>query len=454
MVFNSDVFLLAFLPLVYLAFWAVRSKQSRYVLLTAAGYVFYGWWDWRFCLLLLFSSLLSFGAGLAIMSAPSPRQSRWWMIGAVTVDLSLLFFFKYFNFFSGNVRAAWPSVPLPVLEVALPVGISFYTFHTISYVVDVYAGRVRATRNLWEYLTYVNLFFQLVAGPIVRFRQIEDDLDHIDGPPQTGWTARGIAIFVAGLLKKVVIADHLGTIVDPLLKQPHLSFLDAWTAALGYTGQLYFDFSGYSDMALGLGLLFGLRIPRNFNSPYRAAGIQDFWHRWHISLSTWLRDYLYIPLGGSRGGTFRTQGNLMLTMVLGGLWHGANWTFVIWGGYHGLLLIMDRQGGSFFSNWPRPLYQLQTFILVVIGWVLFRSDNLPMAGRWLSAMFQPDNAGSFAPRAAAWLAVAAAWVLLVPESWEIKFPTTLRWAPVYAAGLLLAYYYINGTESVFLYFQF
>ncbi len=454
MVFNSDVFLLAFLPLVYLLFWTARTKQLRYVLLTTAGYLFYGWWDWRFCLLLLFSSLLSFAAGLAIAAAPSKREARYWMIGAVSVDLGLLFFFKYFNFFAGSLRAAWPHVPLPVLEVALPVGISFYTFHTISYVVDVYAGRVRATRNLWEYLTYVNLFFQLVAGPIVRFRQIEDDLDHIDGPPHADWTARGIAVFVVGLLKKVLIADHLATIVDPILKQPHWSFLDAWTAALGYSGQLYFDFSGYSDMALGLGLLFGLRIPRNFDSPYRAAGIQEFWRRWHISLSTWLRDYLYIPLGGSQCGTYRTQFNLMLTMLLGGLWHGANWTFVIWGAYHGLLLIMDRTGSGVFLKWPRVVYQLQTFLLVAIGWVLFRSDNLPMAGRWLQAMFQLDTIGTLAPRAVAWMAVAATWVLLVPETWAIKFPTRLRWAPVYAAGMMLAYYYINGTESVFLYFQF
>ena len=454
MVFNSDVFLLAFLPVVYGLFWTLRSRQSRYVLLTAAGYVFYGWWDWRFCLLLLFSSLLSFGAGLAIAAAPSPSRARRWMLAAVAADLSLLFFFKYFNFFAASVRAAWPGVPLPVIEVALPVGISFYTFHTISYVVDVYAGRVRATRNLWEYLTYVNLFFQLVAGPIVRFRQIEDDLEHIDHAARFGETARGIALFVAGLIKKVIIADHLGTIVDPLLKQPHLTLLDAWTAALSYTGQLYFDFSGYSDMALGLGLLFGLRLPVNFASPYRAAGIQDFWHRWHISLSTWLRDYVYIPLGGSRDGTYHTQFNLMITMLLGGLWHGANWTFVIWGGYHGLLLILDRVGHPVFARWPRGLCQMQTFLLVVLGWVLFRSDNLGIAGQWLQAMFQFENIGQVAPRAAGWMAAAAAWVLWIPESSEIRFPTALRWAPAYAAGLLLAYYYINGTESVFLYFQF
>jgi len=456
MVFNSDIFLLAFLPVVYVLFWSFHSKEARYVLLAAAGYVFYGWWDWRFCFLLLFSSLVSYFTGIAIDRSATKAEGRRWMIAAITVDLTLLGFFKYYNFFASNILAVAPGTPLPLVNVVLPVGISFYTFHTISYVIDVQRGVVKATRNLWEYLTYVNLFSQLVAGPIVRFRQIEEDLEKIDGPPREDWTALGIGFFVAGMIKKVVIADRIAALVNPMLaSHATMGFVESWVAALGYACQLYFDFSGYSDMAVGLGYLFGLRIPQNFNAPYRAAGITDFWRRWHISLSSWLRDYLYIALGGNRKGTFRTYVNLLITMLLGGLWHGANWTFIIWGAYHGALLIVDRLAGGFFQRLPRLVYQLQTFLLVLIGWVFFRSDNLDMALTWLGKMFTPATLATDFPLASAWMiAVALAAICFVPETWDIRFPTTRRWAPVYAAGLLLTYFFMNGRESVFLYYQF
>ena len=353
MVFNSDIFLFAFLPIVFALFWIARAKRSRYILLALSGYVFYGYWNWRFCGLLLFSSLTSFFAGILISRSESPVVRRRIMAAAVTIDLSLLGFFKYYDFFATSVASLLPAGSLPILHIVLPIGISFYTFHTISYVVDVTSGRVKATRNIWEYLAYVNLFSQLVAGPIVRFRQIEDDLEHIDGPPREDWIARGIGFFMVGLAKKVMIADHIAAGVNPILAHyTTMSSAAAWTAALGYTAQLYFDFSGYSDMAVGLGYLFGLRIPQNFNAPYRAAGITDFWRRWHMSLSSFLRDYLYVPLGGNRLGPLRTKINLMVVMLLGGLWHGANWTFVVWGGYHGMLLIIDRIGQSWFARWP------------------------------------------------------------------------------------------------------
>ena len=245
---------------------------------------------------------------------------------------------------------------------------------------DVAAGRVKATKKFFEYLTYVSLFSQLVAGPIVRFRQIEEDLENIDGPPREEWFAKGIGFFVIGLVRKVIIADHIAAYIDPMLRSySGLGFGAAWTAALGYTFQLYFDFSGYSDMAVGLGYLFGLRIPQNFNAPYRALGIGDFWRRWHISLSTWLRDYLYIPLGGSKKGSTRTYCNLMVTMLLGGLWHGASWTFVFWGGYHGFLLALDRTFQPILQKIPKICYRGITFLLVVIGWVFFRSTDFHMA---------------------------------------------------------------------------
>ena len=456
MLFNSNVFLFAFLPAVFTLFWVGRTKQQRYVLLTVASYIFYGWWDWRFCFLLLCSSLVSFAAGLLIEGAPTARRRRGIMAVAVSVDLAILGFFKYYDFFAASLHQALPFLALPLLHVILPIGISFYTFHTISYVVDVADGRVRPTHNLIEYLTYVSLFCQLIAGPIIRYRQIEADLEAIDGPPRPDWMARGLGFFVVGLIKKVIVADSIGGLIDPMLAAPAgLTTMAAWLAALGFTLQLYFDFSGYSDMAVGLGYLFGLRIPQNFDAPYCAAGIRDFWRRWHISLSTFLRDYLYIRLGGNRRGAFRTHVNLMITMLLGGLWHGANWTFVIWGGYHGVLLILDRAFEPWSGRVPAAVRRAVTFLLVVIGWVIFRSTSLTMAGTWLSAMAGLGTGMEVVPRALiGWALVGLLAVNTLPETWDIRFGVTRRWAAVYAAGFFIAYLYLNETPTIFLYYQF
>ncbi|MDQ6891793.1 MAG: MBOAT family protein [Acidobacteriota bacterium] len=455
MIFNSDVFLFGFLPIVFSLFWTLRGKQARYVLLAISGYVFYGWWNWRYCFLLLFSSLISFTAGLLLDRSPSPRRQKLIVTTTVAIDLTLLGFFKYFNFLSSSVRALFPGAPLPLLDVVLPIGISFYTFHTISYVIDVSHDRVRATHNVWEYLTYVNLFSQLVAGPIVRFRQIEGDLANIDGPPKEAWVARGVAMFLFGLAKKVLIADRIARHIDPILSSwTGMSFSQAWIAALGYTAQLYFDFSGYSDMAVGLGLLFGLRIPQNFNSPYRALGIMDFWRRWHISLSTWLRDYLYFPLGGNRKGAARTYRNLMIVMVLGGLWHGSSWTFVVWGAYHGLLLIVDRVGQPVYQKLPKWIYLGQTFLLVVVGWVFFRSTSFPMAFHWLKTMVTPTANFNASLPALLWTGIGLAGVAFLPEGYDVRFPVRVRWAIAYALVFVFLYMSMNGSETVFLYYQF
>lgn len=456
MIFNSDIFLFAFLPVVFTLFWTFKTREQRYVLLALAGYVFYGYWNWRFCILLLFSSLISFFVGIAIDKSKSRETAKRWVILAVTTDLALLGFFKYYNFFADNIRAISPSIPLPPLKIILPIGISFYTFHTISYVLDVYAGRVKATRQFFEYLTYVSLFSQLVAGPIVRFRQIESDLDNIDSLPREEWFAKGIAFFVIGLMRKVIIADHIAEYINPMLHSySSMGFTGAWVAALGYACQLYFDFAGYSDMAVGLGYLFGIRIPQNFNSPYSALGIVDFWRRWHISLSTWLRDYLYISLGGSRKGPTRTYWNLMLTMLIGGLWHGASWTFVFWGGYHGVLLILDKIANPFLRRLPAYFYRAMTFLLVVIGWVFFRSTDFHMAISWLGQMFLPQTISwNVPPTAMAWVIFAMMVVFFVPETWDLRFSTRKRWAVAFALAFLVTYLFMNGTESVFLYYQF
>ncbi len=456
MVFNSNVFLFAFLPIVFSAFWLSKTKQQRYLVLTVSGYIFYGWWDWRFCFLLLFSSLVSFTAGIMIDGAESQAVRRGWMIGSVSVDLALLGFFKYYNFLAGNLAWLAPKAAPPLLHIVLPIGISFYTFHTISYIVDVTARRVRATHNIFEYLAYVSLFSQLVAGPIIRFRQIEDDLEHIDGPPREDFMAIGLGFFVVGLVKKAVIADSIASWIDPMLAvHQSLSFSGAWLAALGYTLQIYFDFSGYSDMAVGLGKMFGLNIPQNFNAPYRSVGIIDFWRRWHISLSSWLRDYVYIPLGGNRKGEARTYANLMITMALAGLWHGAGWTFVLFGVYHGVLLTLERMARSFFGAVPDFLKRAGTFLLVVFGFVIFRSANFTMANQWLGKMFGVGTGTALVPVSLViWVVVGLLLVNLVPETWDLQLGTRLRWVPVYAMTFLIAYLFVNQAQTVFLYYQF
>src|SRR4051812_32927180 len=309
MLFNSFVFLFAFLPVTYGVFWTLRSARSRYVWLTITGYVFYGYWDPRFCLLMAFSTVVSFTAGVGFLRWTDARHRRLLLVVPITVDLCILGFFKYANFLVGSLGRllnwAGAGVAVPHWNIILPIGISFYTFHTITYIVDSYRGVIKPTRNFFEFSTYVSLFSQLVAGPIVRFRQIEADLASIAAHDRRRWLQRGISFFVIGLVEKVLVADSLAAFVDPALAHyASLSTAGAWMAMLGYSLQLYFDFSGYSTMAVGLGYLFGIRIPQNFNSPYKATDPSDFWRRWHISLSSVLRDYLYIPLGGNRGGTF------------------------------------------------------------------------------------------------------------------------------------------------------
>jgi alginate O-acetyltransferase complex protein AlgI len=461
--FNSFVFLLLFLPITYAVFWQLEARLARYAWLTGASYVFYGYWDARFCLLMLFSTLVAYTAGLGLLRWQSPRARRLLLVVPVVVDLSLLGFFKYADFVlesvSDGLHALGTDVGFPRLDIVLPVGISFYTFHTISYIVDSYRGVIRPTRNLLEFSTYVSLFAQLVAGPIVRFRQVEQDLENLGRADRTRWLHRGLAFFVVGLFEKVVVADYLARFVDPALaRYAELSTGGAWLAMLGYTFQLYFDFAGYSDMAIGLGCLFGIRLPINFNSPYKALSSADFWRRWHISLSGCLRDYVYIPLGGNRGSEWATYRNLLLTMLIGGLWHGASWTFVIWGLYHGALLALYRAFGSAWDRLPRLARQPGTFVLIVVGWVMFRSTDFTMAGALLRTMFVPeggvgiDRAGAMLPM----LLFAAAWAMLGPNMSELaerkwRFRDAVALAA--AAGACLAVM-LGDTASPFLYFQF
>ena len=462
MLFNSIPFLYFFLPITYFVFWRLRSRSSRYIWLALTGYVFYGFWDYRFCALMALSTVISYVAGLAMLRWPTGTARKLCLWLPITLDLSLLGFFKYADFTLSSMRgvAEWLDygLNLPSLDIILPVGISFYTFHTITYIVDSYRGVITPTRNLFEFLAYVSLFPQLIAGPIVRFRQIEADLDNVDEAIQRRDLETGWSFFALGLFKKVLIADSIAAVIDPALVTPaSLSTLDAWLAAIGYSYQLYFDFSGYSDMAVGLGLMLGLRLPQNFNSPYKAEGPADFWRRWHISLSTVLRDYLYIPLGGNRKGVVRTHANLITTMLLGGLWHGASWTFVAWGGYHGGLLALERAFGDLWGQVPRPLRQIATFGLVVIGWVLFRSPSFGAAADWLSRMFMPHFGSQIvtSPMLPAGLFVAAIVAHALPNTFEIRH----RWNAAMVSGFAVLFMLVlatlhSGQASPFLYFQF
>ena len=462
MLFNSFVFLLLFLPITYIVFWSLRTARARYVWLTITGYVFYGYWDPRFCVLMAFSTLVSYAAGLGFLRWTDRKHRKLCLVLPITVDLLLLGFFKYANFGLGSfatvTRWMGADIHVPHYNIILPIGISFYTFHTISYIVDTYRGAIRPTRNFFEFSAYVSLFSQLVAGPIVRFRQIEEDLEALGEARQSQWRYRGVSFFAVGMVEKVLIADTLAAFVDPALANYHnLSTAGAWLAMLGYSCQLYFDFSGYSTMAAGLGYLFGLRIPQNFNSPYKALDPSDFWRRWHISLSTCMRDYLYIPFGGNRGTEWQTFRNLMLTMLIGGLWHGASWTFVAWGAYHGLLLAGYRSIAPTWDSLPTWVRRPSMWLAVVVGWVLFRSQTFGMAAVILGKMFSPV-AGSLVPNASLAvlvLSVAGVWATVGPNAFDMKHERSFRMELALATALGACVAIIAGSRSSpFLYFQF
>ncbi len=462
MVFSSHIFMFYFLPAA-LALYALAPRRGRHLLLTLISYAFYGWSNPLFVLLLLFSTTVDYICGLAIAHngfrwrgpAPQPspggprtRLQRCMLALSIVTNLGLLGFFKYFNFASDNVAALaqWLGAPglAPVLRITLPLGISFYTFQSMSYTMDVFRGHARALRDFTDFACFVSMFPQLVAGPIIRFSELADQLR---GHPVTlEKFARGAAFFSLGLAKKILLANPCGKVADTAFSAAGLSMADAWYGVTAYAFQIYFDFSGYSDMAIGLGLMLGFVFPKNFDSPYRSESITEFWRRWHISLSSWLRDYLYIPLGGSRLGAGRTYLNLMLVMLLGGLWHGAAWNFVVWGAIHGGWLALERLAGktSFYRHFPRPARIAITFLIVLIAWVFFRAADLPAAGRYLACMF---GGGDGQPNA--WLVrgiirqpyylgvtlAAALVVWLAPQTWD--WSRAMGWGKAAAAAALL-----------------
>jgi len=386
MLFDSPVYIV-FLTLVVLLFWRLNFRAQNYFLL-AASYFFYGWWDWRFVLLLAFSSTVDFYVAQAIQRAGSVRRRKALLILSVALNFTILGFFKYFNFFADSFLRLAPAlglsnIPPVFLRIILPPAISFYTFQEVAYIVDVYHGKLRPAKSLVEYGLFVSLFPHLIAGPIQRPSHL---LPQVQRP--RAWNADkafdGLLLILEGLFRKVVIADNCALVANAAFAgnfgAPNTMVVLLGTVAFAF--QIYGDFSGYSSIARGSAQLLGFHFAVNFRQPYLAQSLQDFWRRWHISLSSWLRDYLYIPLGGNRRGKFRTYVNLLLTMLLGGLWHGANWTFVIWGGLHGLglaverLLFGKRDMVDSSSAVGRCIRRAAVFTFVCVSWIFFRSPTL------------------------------------------------------------------------------
>jgi len=391
MVFSTSIFLFIFLPIV-LAVYMLAGPRLRNMVLLIASLLFYAWGEHVFVLLMLTSIVLNWLFGLLI--AASQRRGstgRPLLVLGVAVNLGFLGLFKYANFLVDNFNPLLLKLQLPPIGLAavhLPIGISFFTFQAISYLVDVYRLESQPQKSLLRIALYISLFPQLIAGPIIRYKDIASQITNrainLDN------LTNGIQRFIIGLGKKVLIANVLGRTADHIfsLSPDILPAGLAWLGAVSYMLQIYFDFSGYSDMAIGLGLMFGFRFAENFNLPYSAISIRDFWRRWHISLSTWFRDYLYIPMGGSKKGTLATYRNLLVVFLLCGLWHGANWTFLAWGLYHGLFLVIERKRPVALLLKRLPLYLRHLYVVVVVlcGWVLFRAESLPHAGRFLLAM--------------------------------------------------------------------
>jgi alginate O-acetyltransferase complex protein AlgI len=390
MVFSSITFLFFFLPYTLLIY-SVCGKRLRNFVLLLASLLFYCWGEGIYLLIMLLSILINYFCGRRIISSASDTPSKTVLIFGLVANFAILLFFKYANFLVDNLNILFAGLHFPVIvlqQMHLPIGISFFTFQAVSYIVDVYRRNIQPQRNFIRLSLYISLFPQLIAGPIVRYHHIERALTKrsLNIPD----FATGVERFIFGLAKKVLLANPLGAIADSVFSLPaaELSPAVAWLGAVCYTFQIYYDFSGYSDMAIGLGRIFGFHFPENFNYPYMSHSIREFWRRWHMTLSSWFRDYLYIPLGGSTNGKLRTSINLLSVFLLCGLWHGASWTFILWGGYHGFFLVLERtRFNKLLSSIWIPVRYLLTLLIILLGWVLFRAENLSQALIFYSMMF-------------------------------------------------------------------
>jgi alginate O-acetyltransferase complex protein AlgI len=465
MLFNTFEFLVFFI-VVMTAFYTAPKSWGKPILLFSS-YFFYMSWNPVFILLLLALTVIDFVAGIWIETARTQRK-KLALLMSLGANLGFLGFFKYYNFLASTIAA---SLGKPensfFLAVVLPVGISFHTFQSMSYVVDVYHGRQKAIRNAMDYALYIAFWPQLVAGPIVRARDFFRDLFNWKRPAADE-VRSGAFLVLLGLTKKMAFADQFAKIADGYFRNVSANpgALTAWTGTIAFAMQIYFDFSGYTDIAIGCARLLGFHFPVNFTRPYLAGSIQEFWHRWHISLSLWLRDYLYIPLGGSRHGEVKTYRNLLITMLLGGLWHGASWNFVIWGGYHGMLLALEKLLGKFgwnkngkYYTWAYPLKVVLTFALVCVGWVFFRSANLNDSLFVLQQMFSVSKGVGLLKNWHVWMIAVSLIIAILEEKWEVFkcMPTGPRWAfacVMVAFLLCLEVFAVVDEKIPFIYFQF
>jgi D-alanyl-lipoteichoic acid acyltransferase DltB (MBOAT superfamily) len=470
MLFPTFSFLLFFLAVAACMATLQRHFLAQKTLLVVASYYFYAQWDWRFCFLLVFSSVVSYVAGLLISSTGDRQRQRLAVGIAVALHLGLLGAFKYLDFFvsSANELARLLGLQheLPFLEILLPIGISFFTFHGISYITDVYRGDVAVCRNPLDMLLYMSFFPQLVAGPIVRAGYFLPQLARRS--PEAVPIAAALLLILGGLFKKVVVANYLATgLVDPVFSAPtSYGGPDLLLASYGYAVQIYCDFSAYSDMAIGLAALLGFRFPANFNQPYRAQRLREFWRRWHISLSTWLRDYLYKPLGGNRHGRLTTYRNVMLTMLLGGIWHGAGWKFVAWGALHGGGLAVERMFEPWLGRSPSSLAgklvaTLLVFHFVCLGWIFFRAEDFAMARLYIGGFGSGWGHGlqQAAPAMVALIGIGLVGQFTPPALFErtaSAFARLPHWGLGVFAGTAVAAINALGPEGVapFIYFRF
>ena len=478
MSFASPVFLWYFMPATLLAYW-VLPRTWRNGIVAVASLLFYTWGAGPYTFLLLSAIAVNYAAGLLIDSdraADRLKFRRTVLYTAVLWDLGILAIWKYAGFASQQIDALSSALGLgntTIVALALPIGISFFTFHHISYVVDVYRHSRRAQKSPVQFVTYIAMFPQLVAGPIVRYHEISEQLADTNRNRADDF-ALGFPRFAWGLTKKVVIADTIAPIADAAFATSggDMTTATAWVGALAYTVQLYFDFSGYSDMAIGLGLMIGFKLPENFDRPYSATSITDFWRRWHMSLSRWFRDYVYIPLGGNRHGAAKTYRNLIIIFVATGFWHGANWTFLVWGLYHGALMLVERATGTGVVTATGPALVARralTFLLVVVGWVFFRAESIGQALTMIRHMFVPSGfelseavAASLTNQRSLILVLALLVVLLpgsfvlgrILESGRSRPAVVTRFAVMAVAAPCAAVIAAAGTFSPFLYYQF
>ncbi|CAN5246939.1 MBOAT family protein [soil metagenome] len=472
MLFCSQKFLVFFL-VVFTAYWAIPRPRIRVWLLLGASFYFYASWNAWLALLIGVSTLMDYvvARGCDYFQAEWKRKSL--LILSLVANLGLLTYFKYSNFFLEQFYLGFniPHTPVDLSKVFIPIGISFYTFEAINYTVDVYRRKVPAEKNLANFMLFITFFPHLVAGPIVRAR---DFLPQIHRVKHWDWARiqLGTQLFLMGLFKKLAIADRMALFADPVFDNPHgYNTTAAWLAVIAFAIQIYCDFSGYTDMALGVAHMFGYKLSKNFNMPYISKNVSEFWRRWHISLSTWLRDYLFIPMGGSRGTNFQTCRNLMITMTLGGLWHGANWTVVVWGVLHGSYLVIHRFWASYSAARPKvdavfrsipgsAVRMLATFLCVALTWVFFRAKTFALAGEMFKHLFVP-HAGLTSPlhNRSLWATVllmaichllgqSGAW-----KRWSVRIP-----APVmgfgYAAAMTVALVLAPDSGKAFIYFNF